>query len=281
MDRLETRELVYFCAVAEELHFGRAADRLGMAQPPLSRAIGRLERRMGVRLLERTSRRVALTPAGEVFLTESRRALEALDAAVGRTQRAARRLRLVVAVRPGTGTGLLRDLLAAQPQPGDAEEDGAAIVDLLFTHAQAAALREGTADVALLCAETDDLTGLRVVDVARELAVALVPSGHELAGRASVTLAELHAQSRFRSRCPALPLDQIIDLAAFGQLLAVVGAGAADRLGPGVTAVPVSDLPATRLVLAWPEALDHRAVAEFVRAAHAALGAGGADHGAV
>src|SRR5205814_2281623 len=79
---METRELAYFVAVAEELHFGRAAQRLGMAQPPLSRAIQQLERRMGVPLLERTSRGVILTPAGEVFLVESHKALDAVEAAV-------------------------------------------------------------------------------------------------------------------------------------------------------------------------------------------------------
>src|SRR6266545_7645628 len=87
-DRIETRELAYFVAVAEELHFGRAAQRLGIAQPPLSRAIQQLERRVGVALLERGSRGVALTPAGAVLLREGRRALDAVAAATRRAQRA-------------------------------------------------------------------------------------------------------------------------------------------------------------------------------------------------
>ena len=69
---IETRELRYFVAVAEELHFGRAADRLGIAQPPLSRAISQLERQLGVPLLQRTSRRVTLTAAGAVLLDDDR-----------------------------------------------------------------------------------------------------------------------------------------------------------------------------------------------------------------
>ncbi|MEU2622435.1 LysR family transcriptional regulator [Streptomyces sp. NPDC007157] len=82
MDRLEVRQLEYFVAVAEELHFSRAAEQLGIAPPPLSRAIAQLERRLGVTLFERTSRRVDLTSAGQVLLVESRNALQANGPAV-------------------------------------------------------------------------------------------------------------------------------------------------------------------------------------------------------
>ncbi len=88
MDEIELRELRYFIAVAEELNFTRAAARLGMAQPPLSAAIGKLERKLGVRLLERTSRRVALTPAGAVLLEQGRVAVEGVGAAIQRARAA-------------------------------------------------------------------------------------------------------------------------------------------------------------------------------------------------
>jgi DNA-binding transcriptional LysR family regulator len=86
---VELRQLRYFVAVAEELHFGRAAERLHMSQSPLSRAIRELERELGVVLFVRTTRHVELTPAGSALLERARRALAEIDAAVDDARRAA------------------------------------------------------------------------------------------------------------------------------------------------------------------------------------------------
>jgi DNA-binding transcriptional LysR family regulator len=87
---VELRQLRYFVAVAEELHFGRAAERLHMSQSPLSRAIRELERELGFVLFIRTTRRVELTPAGSALLERARRALAEVDLAVDDARRAAR-----------------------------------------------------------------------------------------------------------------------------------------------------------------------------------------------
>jgi DNA-binding transcriptional LysR family regulator len=255
MDQLETRELVYFITVAEELHFSRAAERLGIAQPPLSRAVSRLERRMGVRLLERTSRHVELTSAGLVFLDECRRLLRGLDAAVRRTQRAACPPRLVLAVRPGTGSGLLAQALRSH----DGTEP-----ELVFTNDGPGALHDGSADLALLCIHSDDVTGLETTEVAEEYPVALLPHDHRLARRAVVTSAELHQEPAYQE-CPPMGLDEIFDRVALGRLVTVVGSAAADRLTREVIAVPVADLPATTVALAWLPQAAGPEIASFAR----------------
>jgi DNA-binding transcriptional LysR family regulator len=86
---LELREARYFVAVAEELHFGRAAERLHMSQPPLSQTVKALEKRLGARLLTRTTRAVALTTAGEVLLQHCRRLVNLAEEAEAATRDAA------------------------------------------------------------------------------------------------------------------------------------------------------------------------------------------------
>src|SRR6201987_1285857 len=98
---IELRQLRYFVAVAEELHFGRAAERLHMSQSPLSRAIRDLERDVGVVLFVRTTRRVELTPAGVALLERARRALLESDRAVDAARRAGGPGRGVVTVGYG------------------------------------------------------------------------------------------------------------------------------------------------------------------------------------
>ncbi|MEV6288485.1 LysR family transcriptional regulator [Kribbella sp. NPDC051770] len=246
MERVETRELEYFVAVAEELHFGRASDRLGIAQPPLSRAISRLERRLGVQLFERTSRRVALTDAGTTFLTQSRKALRAVDTAVLSAQRTGRPHRLVIATRPGVGPGLLANTLRAyRRQPGAAE------VQVIFTQDPLQEVHTGTADVALICGR-NDLTDLTTTEIAEEQTVALLPTDHPLAARPFITTHDITTDPTYRPACaPTDTLDQLVEEVSLGHRIVTVGATATTRTGPLITAVPVIDAPTTHLVLAW------------------------------
>jgi DNA-binding transcriptional LysR family regulator len=272
MDLPETRELSYFVAVAEELHFGKAAERLGMTQPPLSRAIRQLERRVGTPLFQRTSRHVALTPAGAELLAEGRIALDALGAAVQRARRAAEpERRLTLVMKPGGDAGLLVDILDAYRSAPRAIP-----VDVVFSFgARGRMLREGRADVALLHRPANDLTGLATEDLLRERQIVILPRDHRLARRASVMLGDLKGETLPRwpeainpgTGPEVFDTGQLMQLIALRRLVAVVPESATALLRPDLVGVPVRDAPATTLVLAWPEQATLPALADFVRIA--------------
>ncbi len=254
MDQIELRELRYFIAVAEELNFTRAAARLGMAQPPLSAAIGKLERKLGVRLLERTSRRVTLTPAGAVLLEQGRIAVEGVGAAIERARRKGTQAdRLTVAVKPGTGPDLLKKIMQAYAQDPRMPQ-----VHILFGHpgGPAAAVRGGAADVAILRTPFDQ-RGLDTELLLTEPRVAVLSAGHPLAGRPELRRADLAGQPM--PRWAGQP-----DPAA----AAYVPISVADQhRSADLVFVPVSDLRPSEVVAAWPVTSRSRAVAGFVRAA--------------
>lgn len=279
---METRELRYFVAVAEELHFGRAARRLGIAQPPLSRAIGALERRLDVTLLERGSRGVSLTEAGAVLLREGRAALDAVEAAERRTRRAARAAAghpaVVLAAKAGASGELLAKLLDVH-----AAEPGAVAVDVVLCGPgeQAEVLRDGRADVALLHRPFDDTAGFDTEDLHTEGQVVILPAGHPLAVRPHLSLAEV-------TGLPDLPLPrwprpdgsfpdgpgpqvrdhtQLTQLIALGRACAVVPESGRTGLREDLVAVPVLDAPRVTTVIAWPPHSRSTAVAALVRAA--------------
>ncbi|MEW9527258.1 LysR family transcriptional regulator [Microbispora sp. NPDC049125] len=271
MDEVETRELAYFVAVAEELSIGRAARRLGIAQPPLSRAIKQLERRLGVRLLERDSRGVSLTEAGRVLLRDGTAVLTATAAAVRRTRRAGRPdPRLVLAMKPGGDADLLPEILAAYESA-----PGAHPVEVVCTVGERAAmLRDGRADVALLHGPGEDFSGLAVEELLVEDQVVVLARGHRLAGRSSVTLGCLNGERM--PRWPQRPqgdgplvqdIGHLGQLIALGRAVAVVPESVRPHLRHDLVCVPVADAPPTTLVVAWPQDARSRAVASFVRVA--------------
>jgi len=280
MNDLEVRQLRYFVAAAEELHFGRAAARLGMAQPPLSRAIRDLERQLGVALLERTTRQVRLTAAGEVLLRDARTALDAVTAAGRRTQAAGRSSpRLRVALKADVDGGLLPQILDAY-----CADDAAVPPELILGGfgEQPQALREGRADVGLVLCPFDD-HGLDTEPLLTEPMLVALAAADPLAARTRLCLADLAGRrlpggSPASNGRPAGPspsgtvrasnLSEIFSLVETGSVVFFVPVSVARRYPrPALAYRPVSDLPDATLAVTWPQDARSPAVAAFVRAA--------------
>lgn len=255
MNRLEMVELEYVVAVAEELSFTGAAARLGMAQPALSRAVARTERRLGVSLFTRTTRSVSLSAAGETFVTGARSLLAELDGLIVSTRSGERDRPLTIALRPAAGTGLLTDAL--RTWRGHA-------VRVEPTRDPVGAVRTGLADLAIACI-TDDVDGLHARQIGEEPTVVLVPRGHPLTRELRVTVAKVTATDGFQVRCPDLSLDEIADRVAFAGLIVIAAADVTPRIGPHVRALPVSDAPATTFCVVRRSSRGHHAAPAFVR----------------
>ena len=189
IESLELRHLRYFVAVAEELHFGRAAERLALSQPPLTQQIQRLEQRLGCPLFERTTRRTSLTAAGETLLPLARQILEQAQRAIDATQRAGRGElgRLTIATPPSLMLGRLPGVIRAfrRRLPGVElelrEASTAAIVE---------ALERGAADLGFL---RGPACPPPLVELARESEplVALLPRAHRLQDKRTLRPADL------------------------------------------------------------------------------------------
>jgi DNA-binding transcriptional LysR family regulator len=298
MNDLEVRELRYFVAVAEELNFSRAASRLGMAQPPLSRAISQLEKRLGVQLFERNTRKVTLTAAGLTLLDEARSALDAMSAAARRTRRAASVTpNLVVTAKPGVATGLLQQTVDSYTALPDTPQ-----VEIVVSgyRRQADMVRDGRVDLALLSLPYDE-RGLDSEPLTTEPRVAALPVGHALARHGTLRCRDLHGEpmpqwpesspveraywsgrdgdfSAYGSSDPQpdVPVrgpavsdpTQLLEVVSLGQAVALIPLSVADS-NPRADIVyqPVRDASPYTIAIAWPEGSRAHSIAVFVRTA--------------
>jgi len=271
---MELRQLEYFVAVAEEGSFTRAAERVRISQSGVSAQIRELERELGARLIDRSTRTVTLTEAGRAALEPARAALACADAvreAVGEVTGLVRG-HLTVGMVVGCTIAPFFEALAAfhRAHPGVeitlVEDNSARLLD---------DVRSGVIDLALVGTADSMLTGLNSLTIISEPLVALVPPEHPLATRATVTIADL-ADHRLvcmpegtgirtvldracalRRVTPTIAVqasaaDAIADLAARGLGVAILTESMSHHYRDRLTAVPITDIDEPALLaLAW------------------------------
>ncbi|MFC1431853.1 LysR substrate-binding domain-containing protein [Streptacidiphilus sp. N1-3] len=277
---MELRTLRYFVAVAEELHFGRAASRLHMSQPPLSRAIKQLEAEVGAALFDRSSAGVALTPVGAVLLDEARALLDRAD-----------RLRARVAAAAGAATltvGLLGDssdpgairLAAAYRRQYPGVEVRIRETDLTDP---TCGLHAGLVDIALTRGPFDE-TGLTVRQLRADPVGALLRADDPLAGRDRLKLADLADRHWFqfpegtdrawqsywnggeRREGPVVrAVQECVQAVLWNGTVGMTLLG--HRPPEGLVVVPLVDMAPSRVVAAWNRGDANPLIHSFVRIA--------------
>jgi DNA-binding transcriptional LysR family regulator len=278
MDLPELWQLRYFLAVAERLHFGRAAAALHISQPPLSRAIRALETKLGVVLFARSRRRVELTPEGTRLLGEARRIVGQLERTVHEVRGMARgeegRLRVgfVSLADYGVLPGLLKAFKSARPGIALALRE-------MLSPEQAAALAAGELDFGLLLPPVSGAGELEHIVVQRERFVAALPASHRLAtarGRLAVsalagepfvmvprdiapglydivTGLAARAGISFNVAQEAIQMQTVVSLVSSGLGVAIVPGSIANLGRRGVVYRELADRhPRLDLWLAWP-----------------------------
>jgi DNA-binding transcriptional LysR family regulator len=275
MHNVTLRQLEAFLAVAEELHFGRAAERLSVSAPWMSHTVRDLERALRVELLTRTTRSVQLTPAGQVFAGLASQVLTELSSAIktaqsmGATSRQTGALRLGYTIGAGLEivVSLLRTYREREPEAGIETEE--------FDFSDpSAGLRDNRVNAAVVRPPLG-LAGLVSVELATERMVASLPDNHPLAARESLSVADVLPEpivaapvspgpwrdywllTEYRSGpapvvAEASTLDAEMHLVSRGVGLSVTS----EAVGlwyqrPGVTFVPIVDLPPCSVSLAW------------------------------
>ena len=290
---MELRHLRYFVAVAEELHFRRAAERLHIAQPAVSEQIRNLERELGVQLFERTQRSVSLTAPGSVLLQEARRVLRVADDAARMTRQAQEGVmaRLRVArppdVLPVAVPRALRRFAAGYP-------DVDVTVELYDPRDAIEAVRRDLLDVAIVCLPAPT-SGLRVTPIGEEGVVVALPDGHpgarqtvfpiaQLDGAAPIMLprdanppmydgilaAAREAGITIRAvETPAPTVEQALIAAASGRTPALLAASVASRHAfPGLRFLPLEEpAPRSTVALVTANEVPRTHTARFLRLA--------------
>jgi DNA-binding transcriptional LysR family regulator len=276
---VDLRKLRYFVAVAEQLHFGRAAEALHIAQPVLSRQIRALEEELKVQLFVRDKRATELTPAGRQLLADAGPLLASADALRLRVARAAR--------GPGSFTiGFMPGLIVTEAVRALTGRHPRLTVNVLRTSwdDQTDVIRDGRADVSYIRLPVDQ-SGLQVRALLAEPRVAVLPAGHRLAGKDTITIADLadehllqdpdavpewrdiatEMRARRRRAAPVFrTVEEKLEHVAAGHGIVMLPLSTAVfYTRPGVVYSHVSDLPPNRVCLAWDATRRSQLIQDF------------------